>query len=91
MTIPVDKRPICGHPNLGGPCEACRCTNVAREDRSAARTLQRLIDKCTKDDAKDDELQTIREALVHGKRALRNNAKVWDDIAREIITKYEVQ
>lgn len=84
-------RPICGHPNLGGPCEVCRSAQIARTDRTAARTLQRLIDKCAAADDKSDEFQTIREALTHGKRALRDNAKVWDDIAEAIITKYGVQ
>jgi len=91
MTEPAMRtHPICEHPRLSNTCETCRARAAASDDRTAARTIQVLIDRCsTENDA--EEFSSIKSALVSARRALRDNARVWDSIADAIVAKYGVQ
>jgi len=86
--IPIRKHTGCEHPRLSNTCEVCRYTNLAISDRDAAMTIQRLINKISKEQDKKGEFVEIVAALKDGRRALRDDAKVWENIAQEIVKKY---
>jgi len=79
----------CLHPRISKPCPICRFHAKATRHREEADTITRLIRAMGSGDTLDE--MNVRSALTSACSALKDDARVFDDIAESILAKYTVE